>query len=93
VELGGLSTKNSKPSESNWRNKVRMLPSNQALLPPMIDDTVLAHIQESLLLEKQCVIRYYKRDYKSDTTQLERRNTYPIHPLALIQRGPLLYLI
>jgi predicted DNA-binding transcriptional regulator YafY len=88
-----LAPQNSKPSESNWRNKVRMLPSNQALLPPMIDDIVLAHIQESLLLEKQCLVRYYKRDYKSDATRLERRNTYPIHPLALIQRGPLLYLI
>jgi predicted DNA-binding transcriptional regulator YafY len=69
----------------SWLDKVRSVPPTQPLLPPKIDEAVQHVISEALLYEKQVSIRYRKREKK---TAVE----YRIHPLALIQRGPMLYL-
>jgi predicted DNA-binding transcriptional regulator YafY len=69
----------------SWLDKVRSVPPTQPLLPPKIDAAVQHVISEALLYEKQVSIRYRKREEK---TAVE----YRIHPLALIQRGPMLYL-
>lgn len=81
--------------ELHWRNKVRVLPSNQALLAPTVDAAALATVQEALLQGEQCEVCYHKR---SDTTQDKTQDnatgdTYPIHPLGLVQRGALLYVV
>lgn len=69
----------------SWLDKVRSVPPTQPLLPPKIDAAVQHVISEALLYEKQVSIRYRKRE---EMTPVE----YRIHPLALIQRGPMLYL-
>ncbi len=72
--------------ESNWRAKVRVLPSNQPLLMPAVNNEALAVVQEALLRDVQCELTYLKRDASSP-------DVYPIHPLGLVQRGLLLYLV
>jgi predicted DNA-binding transcriptional regulator YafY len=75
--------------ETNWRDKVRVLPSNQPLLAPAISPScqdAQAAVQEALLLGLQCEVIYLKRDAAAP-------DEYPIHPLGLVQRGQLAYLI
>jgi len=69
----------------SWLDKVRSVPPTQPLLPSKIDAVVQHVISEALLYEKQVSIRYRRRGEKSAVE-------YRIHPLALIQRGPMLYL-
>lgn len=68
-----------------WLDKVISVPPAQPLLAPKIDHEVQRVISEALLHERQVSIRYRKRGERTPT---ESR----IHPLALIQRGPMLYL-
>ena len=69
----------------SWLDKVRTVPPTQPLIPPKILLEVQAIISEALLHERQVEILYRKRGDKKDVT-------YRIHPLALVQRGPILYL-
>ena len=75
-----------KPDRSrSWLDKVITVPATQPLLPPKIDREVQSVVSEALLRERQVSIRYRRR---ADEMPVE----YRIHPLALIQRGPMLYL-
>ena len=69
----------------SWLAKVISVPPNQPLLPPKIDFDVQAVISEALMQERQINIKYHRREEKNPVE-------YRIHPLALIQRGPMLYL-
>ena len=69
----------------SWLDKVRVVPPMQPLLPPKVDSEVQRTISEALLHERQVQIQYRRRGDKSPVE-------YRIHPLALIQRGPVLYL-
>ncbi len=69
---------------SSWLNKVRTVPPNQPLLPPKIKAEVQRSVTEALLLEKQLQIKYKRR---GEAKILD----YRIHPLALIQRGSVIY--
>lgn len=68
-----------------WLDKVRTVPATQPLLPPKIDELVHREITHALLHEKQAEVRYQKKGQ----TEL---STYRIHPLGLVQRGPVIYL-
>ena len=68
-----------------WLDKVRTVPATQPLLPPKIDELVHREISHALLHEKQAEVRYRKKGQ----TEL---STYRIHPLGLVQRGPVIYL-
>lgn len=68
-----------------WLEKVRTVPPTQPLIPPKIDSEVQRTISDALLHERQVSIQY-KRRGQSEPVE------YRIHPLALIQRGSLLYL-
>jgi predicted DNA-binding transcriptional regulator YafY len=46
---------------SAWPQKVRVLPSGQALLPPEIDRDVLERVQQALLTERRMQVAYRKR--------------------------------
>jgi predicted DNA-binding transcriptional regulator YafY len=70
---------------AGWLGKVRIVPATQPLIAPQVDAQVLATVQQGLLENKQCQIDYKKRDAGDP-------DTYPIHPLGLIQRGQVLYL-
>jgi predicted DNA-binding transcriptional regulator YafY len=67
-----------------WLDKVRTVPPTQPLLPPQISEAVHREISNALLHEKQAEVRYRK---KGET----EAKTYRIHPLGLIQRGPVIY--
>ncbi len=67
-----------------WMDKVRTVPPNQPLLPPQISEAVHREISNALLHEKQAEVRYRKKGQ-------EQISIYRIHPLGLIQRGPVIY--
>jgi len=70
---------------AGWLDKVRIVPATQPLIALLLDSQVLATIQQGLLENKQCQVAYRKRD-------IGEPDTYPIHPLGMIQRGQVLYL-
>ena len=71
--------------DRHWIDKVRILPPNQPLIPPRIDPQVHRVVSEALFYEKRLEIRYRKKHQAES-------EVYQVHPLALIQRGHLLYL-
>lgn len=79
-----LSTQN---NVRQWINRVRIVPANQPLIPPMVDKLAQQAIYEGLLQDKQieCI-------YSARTNQGEDK-TYILNPLALVQRGAVIYLI
>ncbi|WP_395643904.1 helix-turn-helix transcriptional regulator [Rudaea sp.] len=68
-----------------WLDKVRSVPATQALMAPSIDAGVQDAVTEALLHERQLDIRYRRRGERTDAQAR-------VHPLALVQRGPVLYL-
>jgi len=70
----------------SWIEKVRVVPPAQPLLPPKINQKVQATVYEALLQNKQIQIAYHKR---GATSQVE----YTVHPLSVVQRGPVTYLV
>jgi predicted DNA-binding transcriptional regulator YafY len=71
---------------AGWQQKVRVIPSTQPLLPPKIDEAVQTTLHEALLRDKQCQITYLKREAVES-------ESYPVHPLGLVQRGQVIYLV
>jgi predicted DNA-binding transcriptional regulator YafY len=69
----------------SWLNKVRTVPPNQPLIPPKIKPEIQNAISEALLADRQLQISYRRH---GDTKSVG----YRIHPLALIQRGGVVYL-
>ena len=69
-----------------WPDKVRVVPPTQPLIPPTIDARVQRTVSDGLLFDRQLVIRYQKRG----ETDLKE---YIAHPLALVQRGAVTYLV
>lgn len=76
-------------SQSNhlatWGDKVRSVPPTLPLLAPDIDMELLTRIEDALLRDKQIDCRYRSADGR----ETEQR----LHPLALVQRGPVTYLV
>lgn len=75
---------NSERSRS-WLNKVRTVPPTQPLLPPAVKEAAQKTVYEALLADRQLKIQYLKRGAKDSVA-------YQIHPLAVVQRGPVTYL-
>ena len=71
--------------QTSWPDKVAIAPTSQALLPPMIDNNILVTVHEALYLGRQLQLEYLGRG------RTEPRH-YAVHPLGLIQRGPVSYL-
>ena len=71
---------------SRWLDKVRHVPPTLPLLPPKIVEGVLATVQEGLLTDRQLEIGYQR---PGD----EEAMTLRLHPLGLVQRGPVTYLV
>jgi len=69
----------------SWIDKIRILPPNQPLISPQIDPQVQKTVSEALFNELRLEIRYRKKNEAEPVV-------YQIHPLALIQRGHVLYL-
>lgn len=69
-----------------WTDKVRQAPPALPLLPPKIAAGVLDKVQEALLDDLQLEIQY-RRPGNEATGELR------LHPLGLVQRGPVTYLV
>lgn len=69
----------------SWLKKVRTVPPAQPLLAPEIKLDVHNTVTEALLSERQLEVRYRR---KGESQAVDFR----IHPLALIQRGGVIYL-
>ena len=82
-QLAALSKENRK---AKWANKVRTVPPTLPLIPPVIDSTVLATVQEALLADVQVEVEYRAMRDEEGKTML-------LHPLAMVNRGAVTYLI
>ena len=71
---------------SNWRNKIRILPQTQALIPTNIDAQVLNNIYTALLENRRFNGKYFPRNE-------DQYKHYLVNPLALLFRGTVTYLV
>jgi predicted DNA-binding transcriptional regulator YafY len=69
---------------NSWPEKVRVVSPGINLLPPKIDQVVLETVQEALFHDEQLAISYHA---------VENTSRQIIHPLGIVQRGLVTYLI
>lgn len=69
-----------------WAHKVRIVPPSLPLLPPEVNADALREIQDALLNDEQV-----EAEYRSASTGEAKPMT--LNPLALVQRGPVTYLV
>ena len=82
-QLTALSKENRK---AKWASKVRTVNPTMPMIPPAIDSTVLATVQDALLADLQIDVDYQAmRDEESKIRRL--------HPLGMVNRGTVTYLI
>ncbi len=82
-KLAALSSKN---SHARWADKVRAVPAYQNLIPPNVNEDVLNEVHEALLSERQLEIRYLSMGSEDNKNMI-------LHPLGLISRGSVQYLV
>ena len=70
-----------------WPERVRLLSSSPPLIPPTIPDDVFETVQQALL-ERRCL----DIDYRSRSKE-GALSRYRVHPLALVLREPMTYLV
>jgi predicted DNA-binding transcriptional regulator YafY len=78
------STLKSSPLAS-WIDKVRIVSNNQALLPPEIDNAVLAVVYEALLKNRRFTAVYRRRN--------DEIKTYEVNPRGLMFKGSVVYVL
>lgn len=71
---------------SRWADKVRCIQPALPLQAPVVDAGVLDTVQDALLTERQIEVRYRGMEDS-------RAKPLTLHPLAMVQRGPVTYLI
>ncbi|KMV00572.1 WYL domain-containing protein [Acinetobacter schindleri] len=79
-----LSTQN---NVRQWINRVRIVPATQPLIPPVVDRQAQQAVYEGLLQDKQLECIYQGRGQNSEV------KTYILNPLALVQKGSIIYLV
>jgi predicted DNA-binding transcriptional regulator YafY len=75
-----------KPKAATWPAKVRSVPPAQPLIPPAIKPDAQRMVYEALLLDRQIEAVYLRR---GDPKPVR----YTLHPLAIVQRGAVTYLV
>ncbi len=75
------------PTRRSWTDKVRVVSPTQTLRVPPIAPEVQRTLYEALLTDHQVQIRYLKPGEKSPITY------EAVHPLGVVQRGAVLYLV
>lgn len=69
-----------------WLRKIRVVPPAQPLLSPAIDPAVQRTVYDALLDEKLIRLIYQRRGEQEP-------HGYTLRPLAVVQRGPVMYLV
>jgi len=81
-----LSNATGKQHSKAWLDKVRTVSQVQPLLPPAMDETCQRTVYDALMQDCQLTLKYRKRDGSVSLYEA-------VHPLAVVQRGQLLYLV
>lgn len=71
---------------ARWADKVRVVTPALQLLPPRIEPAAQEAVHEALLADEQVEVLY-------QSPNKEQANAMELHPLGLIQRGPVTYLV
>ncbi len=71
---------------ARWHEKIRIIPRGQQLIPAVLKQEILEVIYEALLNEKQFEATYVPRDSKKE-------KQYLVHPLGLVFRHEIIYLV
>jgi len=82
-----LSTVGDSAPARAWLAKVRSVPPQQPLLPAKIDAACQRQVYLALMQDRQLRLHYRKRDAEEATVYAA------VHPLAVVQRGGLVYLV
>jgi len=72
--------------QARWIDKARYVTPTLPLVPPRIGEGILEAVQEALLAEHRIQVAYQRQD-DPEPRSLE------LHPLGLVQRGPVSYLV
>ncbi|QPK64048.1 WYL domain-containing protein [Methylomonas sp. LL1] len=72
---------------THWPEKICVIQPAQPLIPPEVRGEILEAVHDALLNEKQLRVSYHATQ-KVDAEP----KAYRLHPLGLIQRGPITYL-
>lgn len=75
-----------KSPTARWAHKVRSVAPMLPLLPPKIDEKVLETVQEALFSDEQLDVQY-RSVGKNEAAPMR------LHPLGMVQRGPVTYLV
>jgi predicted DNA-binding transcriptional regulator YafY len=82
AKLAELSADN---PNAKWADKVRYVSPSMPLIPPKVDSGVLNEVHDALLIERQIEVEYKKASGE--------QKAYRLHPLGLVQRGQITYLV
>ena len=82
-----LNAASERASASAWLDKIRVIAPMQRLLAPDIDEACQRIVYEALMQNRQLKLSYKKRDNDNPVSY------DAVHPLAIVQRGQLLYLV
>jgi predicted DNA-binding transcriptional regulator YafY len=81
-----LSALEGKSHIAKWPGKVVSVPAYFPLIAPTIHPDILACAQQALMNDRQLIGRYC-------STHLNHPSDVVLHPLGMIQRGPITYLV
>lgn len=81
-----LTTLANRHSAAQWTQKIRVVQPSLPLIPPIIAPDVLEQVQQALLNNQQIKVSYRK----AGATEAKDKT---LHPLALVQRGTVSYLV
>ena len=82
AKLAELSADN---PNAKWADKVRYVSPSMPFIPPKVETAVLDAVHDALLNEHQIEVEYKKASGE--------QKTYRLHPLGLVQRGQITYLV
>jgi predicted DNA-binding transcriptional regulator YafY len=82
-----LSTVDDTTPSRAWLGKVRSVAPQQPLLPPRMDEACQHTVYRALMQDRQLRLHYRKRDAGEPTVYAS------VHPLAIVQRGGIVYLV
>lgn len=71
---------------AEWNQCVAVVQPTQPLLPPKVDEAALAVVHQTLAQQRQVELRYHSRG-------TEKPARYRVHPLGLVYRGVVGYLV
>lgn len=83
---GVLSSGDGVKKLASWRKKVAIVSAGQPLIPPNYSEAMIEAVHSALLRGMQLEISYKSREYVEV-------KTYPAHPLGIVQRGAVTYLV